>query len=114
MVEKLTDPDEFWCDYGIRTMSKAEDRFYEDKLFRGNPSNWLGPVWIISSYLAYVALKNYGYLEPAERLARNTLKLLADDYAENHLLHEYYSPENGKPISGPGFLNWNLLAFCMK
>lgn len=114
VVEKLTDPDEFWCDYGIRTMSKAEDRFYEDKLFRGNPSNWLGPVWIISSYLAYVALKNYGYLEPAERLARNTLKLLADDYAENHLLHEYYSPENGKPISGPGFLNWNLLAFCMK
>ena len=114
VVEKLTDRREFWSDYGIRTMSKIEDRFYEDTQFRGNPSNWLGPVWIISSYLAYVAMKNYGYDEQAAQLAANTWKLLDEDFRKIHVLHEYYSPEDGRPLSGAGFLNWNLLVFCMK
>ena len=113
VVAKITDPEEFWCDYGIRTMSKAEDRFYEATKFRGNPSNWLGPVWIISSYLAFVALKNYGYEKAARQLADNTRKLLAEDFKVNGVVHEYYNPDNGQPISGPGFLNWNLLVFCM-
>lgn len=113
VVKTLLDPTEFWCDYGIRTMSKNEDRFYEDKLFRGNPSNWLGPVWIVSSYLAYRALKNYGYNAEAHLLTENTFKMLADDCNKSGCMHEYYSPEDGHPISGPGFLNWNLLAFCM-
>ena len=114
VVEKLINSEEFWCDYGIRTMSKIEDRFYEPTRFRGNPSNWLGPVWIISSYLAYLALKNYGYDTEAGEIAVNTRKLLAADYEQNGLVHEYYSPDDGHPISGPGFLNWNLLVFCME
>lgn len=114
VVGKLTDPEEFWCDYGIRTMSRAEDRFYEPTLFRGNPSNWLGPVWIISSYLAYLAFRNYGYEKEAREIAANTRRLLAEDYEKNGQVHEYYSPDDGHPISGPGFLNWNLLVFCME
>ena len=113
VVRKLLDRNEFWTDFGIRSMSLVEDRFYEDTLFRGNPSNWLGPIWIIISYLAYRALKNYGYDSEARELSANTLALLAKDCQTNDCMHEYYSPRDGHPISGPGFLNWNLLALCM-
>lgn len=113
VVEKLLDRKEFWTDYGIRSMSLVEDRFYEDTRFRGNPSNWLGPIWIVTSYLAYKALKNYGYDREAHELSANTLALLAKDCETNDCMHEYYSPRDGHPISGPGFLNWNLLALCM-
>lgn len=114
VVAKITDPDEFWTPSGIRTMSAAEDRFYEDKVSRGNPSNWLGPVWIIANYLSCIALKRYGFDREAAQLAENTIRLLDKDFRENGIMHEYYNPADGTPISGPGFLNWNLLFLLME
>ena len=95
-------------------MSAAEDRFYEEKISRGNPSNWLGPVWIIANYLTCAALKRYGFDSEATRLAENTIRLLNKDFLDNGIMHEYYSPADGTPISGPGFLNWNLLFLLME
>ncbi|MBE6389021.1 MAG: hypothetical protein E7043_02485 [Lentisphaerae bacterium] len=114
VVAKMTDPAEFRTPYGIRTMSAAEDRFYEDKVSRGNPSNWLGPVWIIANYLTYIALKRYGFTAEAAELAKNTVQLLDKDFRSNGIMHEYYDPSDGTPISGPGFLNWNLLFLLME
>jgi len=114
VIGKLLDPDEFWTPYGIRSLSKAEDRFYAPAESRGNPSNWLGPIWIVVGYFAWRALKNYGYEAEAGQLAENTLNLLLNDYRATGMLHEYYLPETGEPVCGPGFLSWNLLAFCMR
>lgn len=109
----LCDPAEFWSDYGIRSLSQAEDRFYAPEVSRGNPSNWLGPIWIVACYLAYRALKQYGFDREANELTANTLNLLYTDMEQTGVLHEYYSPETGQPINGPGFVSWNLLALCM-
>lgn len=114
MIEKhLLNPSRFWTPYGIRSLS-ADERMYSPDVSRGNPSNWLGPVWIITCYMVWQGLKNYGYDEKASELAVNVTKMLADDYRRNGLLHEYYHPETGCGISGPGFLNWNLLACIME
>jgi len=114
MINKhLTDTAKFWTDYGIRSLA-ADEKMYSPDVSRGNPSNWLGPVWIISNYLVWKGLKNYGYHDIAGKLAENIIDLLANDYKRNGLLHEYYNPENGEGVSGAGFWNWNLLVCLMK
>ena len=109
----LTDNAKFWTEYGIRSLS-AEEKMYSPDVSRGNPSNWLGPIWIIVNYFIWKGLDNYAYDDLADTLAQNTIKLLVDDYNRNGLLHEYYNPETGEAVCGPGFWNWNLLACMMK
>lgn len=92
---------------GVRTLSNQEPMY--SLAFSSNPSNWLGPVWIISNYFVWRALSNYGYREAAERLADATIVLLSDDLEKNGSLNEYYHPDTGAPLSHHGFVDWNLL-----
>ena len=113
MVEDhLTNERRFWCDFGIRTLS-ADERMYSPSDERGNPSNWLGPVWIISNYLVWRGLRRYGFDERAGELASRTKRLLEQDYERNGYLHENYNPETGEGIAAPRFWNWNILAAAM-
>lgn len=113
IYKHLTDPAKFWTDYGVRSLA-ADEKMYSPDVSRGNPSNWLGPVWIISNYIIWNGLTNYNYRDTAEKLAENIINLLANDYKKNGFLHEYYNPETGQGVSGPGFWNWNLLACLMR
>ena len=109
--ENLLDEKAFWANYGVRSLSKHE------KMYRivgtGNPSSWQGGVWIVSNYLVYKGLLQYGYQKEGEELARKTLDLLNKDYLENGAFHEYYDPESGAGVFNKGFSSWNLLAFNM-
>ena len=78
-----------------------------------NPSNWQGPVWIVSTYLVYKGLLNYGFYDIAEKLSDNVVAHLERDISQNGVLHEYYNPENGFSSIGAGFMNWNALAGLM-
>lgn len=111
--EHLVKPGRFWTPWGIRSLA-ADEPMYSPEVSRGNPSNWLGPIWIIADYMVWCGLKRYGFDDVAAELAANTVGMLAEDARTTGVLHEYYSPETGRGISGPGFLNWNLLALLMK
>lgn len=94
--------------YGVYSLSPREPAY---KIYADfNPSDWLGPVWVVSSYLAFRALMNYGYQEEALSLAERHLACLAKDYGKNGCLHEYYHPETGEGLTHPGFVNWNSCA----
>lgn len=109
LVEKhLMNPDEFYSDYGIRTMARNEPIY--NTVETGNPSNWQGPIWIVSTYLIFQGLLNYGYYPEAETIARNLLTMLCRDIEENGAMHEYYNPETGTSGINLGFMNWNALA----
>lgn len=112
LVEKnyLAD-DRLQCNAGVRTLSRLESMYSLD--FSSNPSNWLGPVWIISNYFAWSALKRYGYQREAKELAANTLALLANDLERNGSMNEYYHPDTGAALSHKGFMDWNLLVVEM-
>ncbi len=113
MVTKhLTVPERYWTPYGVRTLA-ADEVMYSPEAKRGNPSNWLGPIWIICNYMVWQGLKKYRFDAEAGVLAANTLSLLCRDLEENSHLHEYYSPESGRGVFGKNFLNWNLLALLM-
>lgn len=105
--ENLLDEKAFWAPYGVRSLSRYE------KMYRlastSNPSNWQGPVWILSNYFVCRALDRYGYGNEAKELAKKTLDLLAQDLEQNGAFHEYYHPETGEGLYNKGFSSWNLL-----
>lgn len=109
--EHLLNPLEFWSDYGIRTLAKNEKMYTVAET--SNPSNWQGPIWIVSTYLVFKGLINYGYNDNAKNIAQNLISNMVRDINENGFLHEYYNPETGLSSIAPGFMNWNALAGLM-
>ena len=102
----------FHAEAGVRSLSQVESMYSLE--FSSNPSNWLGPVWIIVNYLVWAGLKRYGFEAEAKDLADKTLRLLADDVAKSGSLNEYYHPDTGSALSHRGFMDWNLLVPEMK
>lgn len=111
LVEHLRNPSTFGAQHGVRTLSRAERMYSLER--SGNPSNWLGPIWIISNYLAWKGLVNYRYKDDAAELASRTLALLAKDLTSSGSLNEYYHPDTGAALSHKGFMDWNLLVLEM-
>ena len=98
-------------DWGVRSLSSRESMYCMD--FSSDPSNWLGPVWIIVNYFVWKGLKDYGFQNEAADLADKTLRLLSNDLARNGSLNEYYHPDTGMALSHKGFMDWNLLVLEM-
>ena len=111
LVKHIRDTDTFACDYGIRSLSRDEKMYNLEET--NNPSNWLGPIWLIVNYMVFRGLVNYGYKEDAKRILDQTLLLLGRDLEQTGSVHEYYIPETGEPVMNPGFLNWNILVLNM-
>lgn len=111
LVAHYHDEATFHCDFGITTLAKDEKMF--DLSVTNNPSNWLGPVWLVANYVVFSGMLKYGFTAEAVEIAKNTLKLLGTDLEQTNAMHEYYDPFTGKPIMNGGFINWNILALNM-
>lgn len=111
LAAHVMDKQRFASPYGITTLARNEKMF--DLSATNNPSNWLGPVWIVANYVVFHGLMRYGYRKEAETICKGTLELLDRDLRCSGQLHEYYNPDTGEPVMNGGFLNWNLLALNM-
>lgn len=107
MCKHLIDNDELFAEYGIRTLAKNE-KMYSLVKSAGNPSNWLGAVWVIANYCVYKGLARYGKVELAEKLKEATFKLLNKNLEERGDFFESYHPDSGEPFMHAGFLSHNL------
>ncbi len=103
--------DRLCAPWGARSLSSRETMYSLE--FSSNPSNWLGPVWIIVNYFVWKALQRYGYKHAADALADKTILLLSRDLEANGSLNEYYHPDSGEALSHKGFIDWNLLVLEM-
>jgi putative isomerase len=103
--------DRLSAQWGARSLSSRETMYSLE--FSSNPSNWLGPVWIIVNYFVWKALQRYGYKKEADVLADKTILLLSRDLEANGSLNEYYHPDTGAALSHKGFIDWNLLVLEM-
>ena len=88
------DQELFASPYGITTLARNERMF--DLSATNNPSNWLGPVWIVANYVVFKGLLRYGYRKEAESVYKGTLELLGRDLRQSGQLHEYYDPDTGE------------------
>lgn len=111
MIERHYLDDNMRCDYGIRTLARDEKMYNTEK--SSNPSNWLGPVWIVANYCTYLSLKRAGRRDLAMQLVEKTVRLLGRDVEKNGAMSESYVPETGEPMMYGGFLNWNILVIDM-
>lgn len=109
--ENLLDARTFCAKYGIRSLSKLEQMY--QVVPSGNPSCWLGPVWVLSNYLAFEGMLRYGFVNEARELAEKTVELLGMDIETCGDMHEYYDPDSGEPIFNQGFQSWNFLVINM-
>jgi putative isomerase len=103
--------DRFRAPFGVRSLSSREAMYSME--FSSNPSNWLGPVWIIVNYFVWKGLTNSGFQQEADALRDKTIHLLAADLATNGSLNEYYHPDTGAALSHKGFMDWNMLVLEM-
>jgi len=103
--------DRLRAQWGSRSLSSLETMYSLER--SSNPSNWLGPVWIMVNYFVWKALLRYGYKKEADELADKTILLLSRDLEANGSLNEYYHPDTGAALSHKGFIDWNLLVLEM-
>ncbi len=111
LVREMFNPESFEAPFGICTLARNEKMFNLEP--SNNPSNWLGPIWLVANYVAFRGLLNYGYRDEAKILCSRSARLLADDLQKTGCLHEFYHPDTGHPIMNGGFINWNILALNM-
>lgn len=111
LVEHIFDEATFSSPYGITSLAKDEKMF--DLSVTNNPSNWLGPIWLVANYVVFKGLLDYGYRKKAEEICNRSLLLLGKDLEKTGSLHEYYNPFDGEPIMNGGFINWNILVLNM-
>jgi putative isomerase len=105
------DTETFRSAFGITSLAMDERMFNVEAT--NNPSNWLGPIWIVAQYLVFRGLMDYGYRGEAEALASDTIALLGRDLERSGTIHEFYDPGTGLPVMNGGFINWNILALNM-
>ncbi|MBN2222244.1 MAG: trehalase / alfa-L-rhamnosidase / mannosyl oligosaccharide glucosidase [Vallitaleaceae bacterium] len=111
LLEHAMDPNTFMSPYGITSLAKDEKMF--NLSVTNNPSNWLGPIWLVVNYAVFKGLLDYNYQEEARDLCKRTIDLLEKDLMTTGSLHEYYNPFNGHPVMNGGFVNWNILVLNM-
>jgi putative isomerase len=103
--------DKFRAAAGVRSLSSEETMY--SLAFSSNPSNWLGPIWIVVNYFVWKGFKIYGFEKEAKDLANKTVGVLSTDLSTSGSVNEYYHPDTGKPLSHPGFIDWNMLVLEM-
>jgi putative isomerase len=103
--------DRLCAQWGVRSVSNRETMYSMEA--SSDPSNWLGPIWIIVNYFVWKALQRYGYKKEADALADKTIYLLSKDLETNGSLNEYYHPDTGAALSHKGYVTWNLLVLEM-
>lgn len=119
MVERyLWNRSHLLTDVGLRTLS-GQDPEYNNENTIIPYSNWQGPVWPIANYHYFVALKKYGFVEEAGRLAEMLGELMLTDIRSCGSMHENYHADTGEPLAPTaeqseggvftGFVGWNLL-----
>ncbi len=112
VMRHLRNETEFQAPWGVPSLAKKE-RMYAPGTDSANPSNWLGPIWIVANYMIYEGLQRYGYKADAHSLADKVTSLLEIDLSNTGTLHECYHPETGEPNFNEGFLSWNVLTVLM-
>jgi len=91
MLQQLTDPDRFWRDYGVPSLS-ADDASYDPRA--SSCCRWNGPVWVQWQFLILRALSGLGEDELARELADRVSAAVESQLAAYHQMRELYDPDD--------------------
>ncbi|EPS28596.1 putative alpha-glucosidase [Penicillium oxalicum 114-2] len=112
VLDLISDPDELWSDYGIRSLSK------KDKYYGTEENYWRSPVWMPINYLVLKNLYELAVVSgPHQNQARQMYIDLRKNLAENIFKEwkrtgfawEQYNPETGVGQRTQHFTGWTSL-----
>jgi mannosyl-oligosaccharide glucosidase len=124
LIELISDPEELFSPYGIRSLSK------KDANYKTGEDYWKSPIWYNINYLILEALQHYGSGANGALLDESTRALANDTYStlrvnlvlnamknweETGYLYEQYNDVTGAGQGAKHFTGWTALtAFMMK
>ncbi len=105
----LKDPDQFWSDYGIRSLP-VSDPIYEPGYSESGwkNSNWRGPVWLPINYLLVqrIAQVDAGV---SDLLRENLINNVELNWQQSGRFYEYYDSATGQGIGADHQTGWTAL-----
>lgn len=121
VVDQITDPEELWSEYGIRSLSKSDEHY------RTGENYWRAPVWININYLV---LENLQYYHEATKphaskelkkkielaysnLRKNLIKNVFDQWEKTGFVWESYDDQSGDNKGAKNFLGWTSTILLM-
>ena len=116
LLELIHDPNHFWSDFGICSLSK------QDPLYGQDENYWRGPIWINMNYLLLHSLhRNYVKSGPYKDLASKIYKELRqkivsnvyEDYERSGYVWEQYSCDTGHGSRSHPFTGWTSLVLLI-
>lgn len=112
ILEMISNPNELWTEFGIRSLSKS------DEYFGTGENYWRGPIWINMNYLIVKALHYYGSKpgpfqkdsrELYTKLRKNIVNNVYEQWKETGYAWEQYDSETGKGQRTKHFSGWTSL-----
>ena len=103
--EHFYNPDEFWGDWIMPSISR-NDPAYPDN------SYWRGRIWAPMNFLVYLGFRNYDLPDATRDLAVKSKDLLLKDWQANRFIHENYNSETGEGAdvrNSDNFYHWGAL-----
>ena len=103
--EHLLNPAEFWGDWVLPSISRADPAFRDQEY-------WRGRVWGPMNYLVYLGLRNYDQAAVRRQLGQKSLALFEKEWRENGHVHENYNAITGSGDdvhSSDRFYHWGAL-----
>ena len=88
LVKHLLDPEEFYTEFPIPSISKKDPTFGSDM--------WRGPVWINYNYMIAKGLAEYGFDKLSDEIVNKTIYFLNYWYLKKGTMFEFYDSENLK------------------
>lgn len=119
VLTMLTDPNELWSDYGIRSLSKSDEFFHTAEDY------WRGNIWVNMNYLVLDALQFYAndpetslllkdIIASAYKSLRNNLVTnIYKEWKSTGYAYEQYQESDGKGTRTRHFLGWTSLALLI-
>ena len=109
MKEHLLNPEEFWGDYVLPSVSRRDHAFSEQHY-------WRGRIWSPLNYLVYRALRSANLTAESKLLAEKSVALFMKEWKEHRHVHENYSAVDGLGCSArqsDAFYHWGALLAYM-
>jgi hypothetical protein len=109
IIERLTNPAEFWTPYGIRSLS-ADSAIYEPGYSESGwkNSNWRGPVWMPINYLLVQRLEET-HPDLAGQLREALVANVEAQWEATGRFWEYYDAETGAGLGADHQTGWTAL-----
>jgi hypothetical protein len=109
VMAHLTDPAEFWSNFGVRSLAADESIYepgYSTSGFKN--SNWRGPIWLPINYLLVQSLSTID-ATVSDQLRENLIKLVEAQWQQDQRFHEYYDAETGQGLGADHQTGWTAL-----